>query len=345
MSRTSLLPAIAICSLALLLPHTAAGQTTEELRARVVKLQQMWEEAKRAEADELTRIDTVRAGPLTGVTRPEHEHHVAELLQAAWDSIADDLGSDTLVVVERLYAYDLPGDVLDGDSAYLSVSTSDEIVRDVHRRLKLRLDPTGHYVDMLPFQPLDRARRAAVYVELVTAPSRSARACYLGDIASCRDALELSELSDPIAVWYSPAEQRRLVEERNWASEEADRVRACSREGSDDACHGLLTSVPAGVLAPFGEHARRLLVELAVGLGGEGAYDRLFAPSVASVEERLVSAAGVGSDSLVSVWRAEVLSSALQRSPGVSPLLALASLGWIVALAFLATRSTRWRSG
>src|SRR5438128_423836 len=59
--------------------------------------------------------------------------------------------------------------------------------------------------------------RAAVYVQLVTAPSQAARSCFLGVIRDCRNALALGESPDPLQQWYPSAGERRALVFRSFA--------------------------------------------------------------------------------------------------------------------------------
>src|SRR5256885_13762250 len=59
--------------------------------------------------------------------------------------------------------------------------------------------------------------RAAIYVQLVTAPSQVARRCFLGVMNDCRAALTLAESPDPLAQWYPSAAERRALVLRSFA--------------------------------------------------------------------------------------------------------------------------------
>ncbi len=255
----------------------------------------MYEQAQRAEAEEEGRIDTVQVGPLTAYAHEGEATAARALLDSAWATLVRHLRSEVSVLPERRYRYGMPGGPRGAGVRGLDVSNPAEVVRDVHLSLRARIDPTGTFVDRLPFEPLDPTRRTGVYLDLVTATSRAARSCYLGEISGCREALSLGGPVDGVGVY------------------------------------------------PLDEHARRLLVQVAVELGGEGAYRRLLAPEGAGLEVRLAAAAGVEIDSVLAAWRAEVLESVVHRSPGVDPLTGVASLAWIAAFLFLACRSTRWR--
>jgi len=44
--------------------------------------------------------------------------------------------------------------------------------------------------------------RAAVFVQLVTVPSEAVRACFLGDIARCKDVLQIGDSTGLLTRWY-----------------------------------------------------------------------------------------------------------------------------------------------
>ena len=56
--------------------------------------------------------------------------------------------------------------------------------------------------------------RAAVFVQLVTAPSEAVRGCFLGDISRCEDVLQVGDSTGLLERWYvTPAEREALVTE------------------------------------------------------------------------------------------------------------------------------------
>jgi hypothetical protein len=192
--------------------------------------------------------------------------------------------------------------------------------------------------------------RAAVYVQLVTAPSQEARSCFLGGMSDCRSALALGESPDPVQQWYpSPGERRALVlrsfvEYFGYFDHGARQpgLQSC-RTGSDSACTELLRSLPQGVLPrPLTYDARAALVHIALRLGGREAYHRLLATPDEPIADRLAGAAGVSVDSLVLLWRSEILA-ARPAPVTVPPWGPWAALGWTAVFAVCALRSSRWR--
>lgn len=188
---------------------------------------------------------------------------------------------------------------------------------------------------------------ARSYVRLVTAPSQSARLCFLGDIPSCRSVLDLDDADSSFLQWYSSPEERRALLLRSFADyfnrpATAATWRECTR-GGDRECVQLLRTLPPGSIPPpLGTDAHRLLAHVALRIGGRGAYGRLLADSSGALGERLAAAAGVRLDTLVLRWRADVLAA----RPAVVTLPRWAvpvALGWILLLGGCALRSSRWR--
>jgi hypothetical protein len=197
-----------------------------------------------------------------------------------------------------------------------------------------------------PTVVLDR-ELAAVYVRLVTAPSQAARSCFSGAIASCRDAVGLVSAPDLVLRWYpSPAERRALVA-RTFSpyvqGAERSRLQACV-DGNDTACQEALRALPFdAVPRPLGLDARETLLHLALRLGGREAYHRLMAAADQPMADRLASAAGVTTDSLLTRWRAAVLAA--RPAPLALPSSGVwMGLGWALFFAACGLRSSRWRA-
>src|SRR5436309_1922249 len=111
----------------------------------------------------------------------------------------------------------------------------------------------------------------------------------------------------------------------------------------DAACTELLRSLPPGVRPrPLTYDARAALVHIALRLGGREAYHRLIATPALPIPQRLAGAAGVSVDSLVSLWRAEILA-ARPAPVTVPPWGPWVALGWTAVFAVCALRSSRWR--
>ncbi len=189
--------------------------------------------------------------------------------------------------------------------------------------------------------------RAAVFVQLVTAPSEAVRHCFLGDIARCKDVLQIGDSTGLLARWYvTPAEREGLVTGAfaNYFARgtTAPTLQNC-RQHRDDACTALLESLPLGALPrPLAHPARMLFVRVALRAGGRDAYRRLVARPGATIGERLSSAAEMDIDSLVARWRNDALA-ARPKPLTLSCWASFAAIGWTAFFGFCALRSSRWR--
>jgi len=200
-----------------------------------------------------------------------------------------------------------------------------------------------------PLRPRLESTRdfARLYIRLVTAPSKAARLCFLGDRPNCRSVLDLGDSDSSFLEWYASPEERRALLVRSFADyfnrpATAATWRECTG-GNDTGCVQLLRMLPHGSIPPpLGTDAHRLLAHVALRIGGRDAYGRLLADSSSALRERLAAAAVVPLDTLVLRWRADVLAArpAVVTLPrwGVP-----VALGWILLLGGCALRSSRWR--
>ncbi len=370
MSRArALLGALPCVVAALWSSAPALGQTVEEYRARVDRLTRALEqiELERRESDALrfSELDTVRVGRLVVITTANYVEMVEDAARREWPMIEPALRPESSgeVAEQYLFYLELPYATHPGidelhcrrsltrwarercPTCPACLSLGGSFQRAVGRLLARRLDPDSSFIRELPFEPLARGWREAVYVALTTADSRSARFCFQGDLASCRDLLGLRQLAEPVAVWYTHEERRRLVSRIGWRGN-SRLWRSCVEEGSDEECLTFLRSVELETLQPLDRlpWARLMLLDVARELGGEGVYARIATSSGPGVEERLATAVGAEPDTLIARWREAVLD-ARPWTQTVSGLEGLTAIAWIIGLAFLATRSSRWRSG
>ena len=199
-----------------------------------------------------------------------------------------------------------------------------------------------------------------IYRELASTPALAARECYEGDLRWCWEAMGLSETDEIGRDWYSPAERRSQVESTygTWDLIDSPRpsvrellVRGCVLLRIDRACQLVFEGHPhmdrhvAGdYRIPFSGAARGSLAAEALRLGGEGSFSRLIANPEEPLKNRILAAAGVPPDTLMAQWRARTLEARPNLHAGLllSP---LSLLLWILLIAALATRSTRWRLG
>jgi len=347
---------------------TAPLQSQDSLvareRRRADSLLSTWREAQRLAdvADSLERVratagsDTIAVGGLRIIVNPS-SLPLREAAERAWPVIDSLYGS----AAEDLPRYPYIFRAVDPDSgvrrAVLHVGV--ELPWDLDlRATSMVLLTTVTPPDFDPaladwlgaalrpaLRPQDE--RAAVFVQLVTAPSEAVRHCFLGDIARCKDVLQIGDSTGWLARWYvTPAEREALVTgsftDYFARGATAPTLQNC-RQHRDDACTALLQLLPPGSLPrPLGQAARLVLVREALRAGGRDAYRRLVASPNAAIDGRLSSAAGMDFDSLVARWRNAVLAA--RPRPLTLPWWAgFAAIGWTAFFGFCALRSSRWR--
>src|SRR5947208_9950685 len=347
---------------------TLSAQDVPRLQARADSLLREWRRAS-AVADMVDSLnharaaggtDTISVGALRIVTNPSPAR-LREAAARAWLVIDSLYGSEAQQLAQRPYliapydpdtnspkpmrrgAIQVPWDK-DVASLAMLLLTNVPIGRP-DRALQNWLG--GPVVPIVhPVQA-----RAAVYVQLVTAPSQAARSCFLGVIGDCRNALALGDSPDPLQQWYPSAGERRALVFRPFVAYfgESDHgahksgLQQCGA-GSDAACTELLRSLPPGALPrPLAYDARAALLHIALRLGGREAYHRLIATPTLPIPQRLAGAAGVSVDSLVSLWRSEILA-ARPAPVTLPPWGPWAALGWTAVFAVCALRSSRWRA-
>ena len=348
-------------------PGRLASQSVERLQARADSLLREWRRAN-ALADMVDSLnhtraaggtDTISVGALRIVTNPSPAR-LREAAARAWPVIDSLYGSEAQQLAQRPYliapydpdtnspkpmrrgAIQVPWDQDVASLAMLLLTTV-----PIGRPDRALQDWLGGSVQPI-IHPVQAG--AAVYVQLVTAPSQAARSCFLGAISDCRNALALGESPDPLQQWYPSAGERRALVLRSFAEyfgysdhgAGKPALQSCGA-GSDSACSELLRSLPPGALPrPLTYDARAALVHIALRLGGREAYHRLITTPGEPIADRLAGAAGVSVDSLVALWRSEILA-ARPAPVTLPPWGPWAALGWTAVFAVCALRSSRWR--
>jgi len=347
---------------ALLLPLPLAGQSTAALQARGDSLLGEWRTANTLAAaqDSLRHAarvadrDTIRVAMLTIVIN-RSPLQIAPAAERAWATIDEFFGPAARALTTRpIVITAVDPDTTDqapevGEGLHIRWN----MARDELTRLLIVSADLGGLDTAVrgwlggPFAPgLDpERRRAAVYVELVTAPSRAVRRCFEGETAACRDALSLTGDADMLTRWYGPEERRLLVAQSAGMLDRGVRAaefRACTG-GGDSACIDLLSSLPASALPkPLHYGARLTVLETAISLGGRGTVQRLLATPAGPMGARLAAAAQVPEDSLLTRWRADILAS--RPAPVSLPTWAtLVALAWAGVFMTCGLGSSRWR--
>ena len=217
-----------------------------------------------------------------------------------------------------------------------------------------------------------------VYRDLAAAPLAITQACFAGDMAACWRALgQMDPATPPMSVWLTPDEMEAV--NRQVAALEGRRARCLA--GEEEMCSLASLSQPLSA-QPLPPSARASLIWFALERGGEGALDRFWrswnpqglprqeidglefersyggnrftdygepGPPASVVlgnwtdaRAQLSAAAQMEPDALMRAWLAEV--RAARPEPPVPDRNERSSTAlWIVLLAALAARSTRWR--
>lgn len=355
--------AAAVLALAgLLAAAPVAGQAASDYGAHVARLhgEQQRLLAIAREADRyLPAGDTVRAGALTLIVPSALGALARSSAPLAWQLLEAKFGSKARLVAPLeiiLQQRGVPAVSPRAPNAVVrAVTVPPEATSDVVAPILARIGAAAINTSQdsalqrwLPWtidpRPQPPERYGEVYVELATAPWTAVRSCYAGDIAACGRALGLTVGANPLDSWYGIEDRRRLVDRASatWGLRRLPETRACLQQGDAAECDAALRTVPAEFVSPpLGGVARGLLTDVALELGGHGAYERL-ADGRGPIAARLVDAAGVPTDSLVRVWRARAFADA-PRPITLRRAGAWAAMVWAVTFACLGLRSTRWR--
>ncbi len=362
--RRLTLGTLALTAAGVLPPRTVQAQTVEELRARVVQLEQQWqaadELARRVDAALLPKshVDTMAIGQIVLVAQGDDLTLIRDAADGALQWLSDHLGTDIdllqgveMYALVREHRLDLvlTSGMEESHSIALSEETeaadlADHLVRMALEALDLTQD--GALRDWLAVGTptlLSAADFVRAYKSLATSPFEASSKCLLGELGGCRLALGLTETSEPLLTWYSEADRRTLVENSGRGPERffPNRATMYDRcvEGDGESCSTFMKD--RSIQPPLPTNVRVTLAQHALIVGGTGAYGRLYSAG-GTMEERLTAAAGVPVDSLIASWRAVLVDSA-GHPTAVSWPLGLAAVFWAMAFSAMALRSTRWR--
>ena len=148
------------------------------------------------------------------------------------------------------------------------------------------------------------------------------------------------------AAGYDPADLRRLVAlyspDTTYYPTLARKHRECVDQDVVESCRNFLRSRKGEDLGPpFSVHSRRLVLAVAVDMGGDGAIGRLVR-SEGDLADRLESVAGAPLDTITARWREAVVAAA-GHSVVLSRNTAAFALLWVLALGLVGVRNARWR--
>jgi hypothetical protein len=183
---------------------------------------------------------------------------------------------------------------------------------------------------------------SAAVRDLMRGDTHGGAECLGGSVAGCRLWLGLDRDANPYATRYRPAELRRQIAGRYFATGDARNLAQECTAGSDDACLrlaslGFLPAIPAGP-APRGSILAYVKTRTR-----PAAVERALADTAGSVGDRLARAAGVSEGSLVGGWRIWLLTGGGQPrvTATLRDALPVVFFGGLLLLA--AARSGRWR--
>ncbi len=304
------------------------------------------------------RTDTILVGPLRVIALPEQVGVARGMFGDAWKTYESGFGTSAALsrtfftfewslVRREIYVSDdvrrveAPGYVRRSRVQRFILDAIGAALAGDYAGTRLAQEWYGGPVDP-PQDP------AAIYREVAAGASKANRACIGGDAVGCEHALGLAVAGDPYSTLYTPEERRELVSRMYIAanSPQARLADECVR--SQEACDELLAESAegsrVGYFSPLSMQARASLLWFALQRGGPGAWGRILAHPEASPEEALSEASGMGVAPLVDAWRSWLVGFRPARKAGLAASI-LSVLFWVLLLAGLAMRSTRWRLG
>lgn len=355
---------VPLVGLALLGALSGARAQTPEERAKLERLEARAAAlaALRDRADSLAQVrhDTVRVGPIIVLTDSATSPLLRDALAGLRNRLADGLGTGAIptltgaVLVVRLGTPDPAWSrLVVGDAQFIQRSrrfaTAERLTAQLAHGVREILVGRGGRslgawrADLRPFED-PRPLFEATYIELRTSPLPGAQRCFAGDLDACAYVLRLAPDTGAAQVDLVVGLPEFVERRFRWRANEPALARsfvACIGPRDGRACLEFLDLVGAEVPSAS-TRARGTVLLAARDLAGNEALPRFFADTGAAVVPRLEAAAGIPLDSLLGSWRATVLAH--------RPLATTIPLGtqwlavvWVLGLAAVATRSTRWR--
>lgn len=338
------------------------GQDPAVLERRLTQLDALRRQAgmalTRVDSVRQERLDTIRAGALVVLVRPQHADLVRRGVEMAWWQLDSLYGDAAAILATRPLLFwfqerggrPIPPQVTSveavlGDSASTRVDIARQVVVGAARILREKTDTAlANWLGPLLLPATQSTAEAArIYVELVTAPSAAVRRCYQGNAASCSAALGLVDGGDRVTLWFDVSERRALVS-RMTPMERASRrsaAEACLLAQSDEDCIAVLHTLTY-LDAPLSTEARHSFARATLAAGGRGAYRRLVRSAGRPLSERLAIAARAAPDSIALHWRAAIMAGR-PKTVTLASASGWMALGWMLVFGLLALRSTRWR--
>jgi hypothetical protein len=364
--------AIPVFALIAFATHAGAAQDLNKIGARLVAADRAYNAAHdslqalaTAERDRKLPYDSIVAGSLMlRYTAKDFSPSEQAIFQhgagAAWKQMQDALGdaADRIArrtpiaigqrtwhnaLAQQIIEFSIPGAEARSHSfsAPVSETQADDAIIDLIGSVASADEPPGleHFSGAwIPAAGLGDRQWNTAAIDLATSNSAVTRDCYAGSIPRCKSALGLTEVADPLVEWYSPADWRVMVSGiRKTPGELPGRrasIDACLAGDAPKECEWLMRERP--IPRPLDMEARHTLVAFALEVGGPKAYDRLTS-ATGGASELLAATSGVGIDTLVARWRAQVLAA---TPANVRPrvLEATSMIVWILLFAFVAQR-------
>jgi hypothetical protein len=345
-----------------------AQQTEEELLQHLDSLLPLLDEANEVareavarheailRAGQETTVDTFMVGPLTVVAPIAEVSEAKEMYGEVWEEEFAHFVTRSPALERTLFTFSWSSK---GADIVMTGEHSRAEARAWHRRAEVERrikEAIGKTLELDIKEPPARifswARGAVgrpdrpewLYRQLATTPSRVGRACVEGQAGSCWQALGIEASAESLLTWYTPEERRDLaLGLQRWVIREAQHVREACLRGEYSRCDELLTQYGnPGSLIPLPWYARMAMVWVALDTGGEGAWDRLVEDPTMEPVDALLHASGASLEELEAKWRTMVLEQQPKAHAGLA-VSKWTALFWILILAALAMRSTRWR--
>ncbi len=304
------------------------------------------------------RVDTVQVGPFFVVAPVQQVGLARRYFERAWARYAAIVGTERTPIEGHIFVFGRRELLLGLDSQGSTRVATRFMSRDRDRAIGRILGGvlTADFPEDLRTWAGDFLVRAdptseleLTYRSLLTTASAAVTDCYDGALDRCWDAVGLDHQDEWATAWYTASERRSFVRHLNSNPRIGGALSNCVDNNRDDACEAVLVDRGATASIPLPPGARMTLLAHALALGGPEAYRQLATgnpdvrpPPEAPLKDRLVQASGVSADSLIASWRA----ATLQARPDVhgdTRKLRWSSLLWLVVLAGVSTRSTKWR--
>lgn len=326
-------------------PPASAQDSAAVLRGMEARLDSM-AAARQERSEALQRAstaDTVAVGGLRIATSTRYRALAEEAGGIAWKRLQVRFGPDVLSRME------FPVQVLgtaDGPAPapHASGELATGFEREAERALWTAQAPA--FATWLqggfPGGDLSPEALERIATDLATVPGRGNVACVGGHTPACLSMLGLGIGSDTLAEWYAPDSWPGLAGMvGGYLPPDVDEDRnACIGAWRPEACRAVLTH--DRLRPPISVQGRQLLLQLALEVGGRGAFERLTEDSVSVLEARLARAAGLPIDSLAVYWASAIRASSPRGPTSPTGPLVLA-IAWSAGVLALALRGSRCR--